>query len=133
MADQNDRPLGIGETTRLDMNLGHQRTGGVDQVEPSQPGLVEHAGRRAVRRQHGDRTLGHLVDVVDEDRALGLEIAHHVQVVDDLLAHVDRRAVLRERRRPLPRPARRPRSTRGRGEGTRPPVPVMPSWSHRLM
>ena len=97
VADQDDRPLGVGETPRLDVDLGHQRTGGVDQVEPSQLGLVEDARRRAVRRQHGDRALGHLVDVVDEDRALGLEIAHHVQVVDDLLAHVDRRAVLRER------------------------------------
>ena len=39
----------------------------------------------------------HLLLVLDEDRATGLELAHDVQVVDDLLAHVDGRAVQLER------------------------------------
>ena len=55
-----------------------------------------HRGRHAVRREHQQRTLGHLVGVVDEDRAALLERLDDVPVVDDLLAHVDGGAVLLE-------------------------------------
>ena len=41
--------------------------------------------------------VGHLVDLVDEDRALLLERRDDVDVVHDLLAHVHRRAVVLER------------------------------------
>ena len=41
--------------------------------------------------------VGHLVELLDEDRAARLEVGHDVLVVDDLLAHVDRRAVQVER------------------------------------
>ena len=48
--------------------------------------------------EDGDRALGDLVaQLVDEDRAAGGELLHDVLVVDDLLAHVDRRAVQLER------------------------------------
>ena len=47
--------------------------------------------------EHDVRALGHLVDLVDEDRALLLELGDDVDVVHDLLAHVDRRAVVLER------------------------------------
>ena len=50
-----------------------------------------------MRGQDRDGSLGYLVDLLDEDRTLRFEIAHDVEVVDDLLTHVDRRAVLRER------------------------------------
>jgi hypothetical protein len=50
-----------------------------------------------VRRQDDHRTLGHLGFLFDEDRTLGLEIADHVRVVDDLLADVDGTAVRLER------------------------------------
>ena len=58
--------------------------------------LRAHRGRHAVRGEHQQRTLGHLVGVVDEDRAALLERLDDVPVVDDLLAHVDGRAVLLE-------------------------------------
>ena len=40
-----------------------------------------------------DRALGHLVGLLDEDRAAALEGRDDVLVVDDLLADVDRRTV----------------------------------------
>jgi len=46
-----------------------------------------------VRGEDDRLTLRHLGLLVDEDRAARLEIADDVQVVDDLLAHVDRRPV----------------------------------------
>src|SRR4029453_16322364 len=51
----------------------------------------------AVRAEHEVRALGHLVDLLDEDRALLLELGDDVDVVHDLLAHVDRCAVVLER------------------------------------
>ena len=56
---------------------------------------VDRRGR-AVGRQDDDRSLGHLVELVDEDGALVLQAAHHVEVVDDLLADVDGALVLLE-------------------------------------
>ena len=56
--------------------------------------LRVHRGRDAVGGEHQQRALGHLVGLVDEDRAALLERLDDVPVVDDLLAHVDRRAVL---------------------------------------
>jgi hypothetical protein len=38
-----------------------------------------------------------LVELVDEDGALPLQAVYHVAVVDDLVAHVDRGAVFRQR------------------------------------
>ncbi len=60
-------------------------------------GLLVHLGRDAVGREHDDGALGHLVGLLDEDRAALLERLHDVQVVHDLLADVDRRAVVLER------------------------------------
>ena len=56
-----------------------------------------HGRRDAVGREDDGLPDRHLLLVLDEDRAAGLELAHDVQVVDDLLAHVDRRAVQLER------------------------------------
>ena len=60
-------------------------------------GLGVHGRRDAVRREHHGRALGHLVELLDEDRPAVLERVHHVLVVHDLLADVDRRAVEVER------------------------------------
>ncbi len=53
--------------------------------------------RDAVGAEHGHGAARDRVDVIDEDRALALEIAHDVPVVHDLVEHVHRRAVDRER------------------------------------
>jgi hypothetical protein len=56
-----------------------------------------HDGRRdAVGAEDDVRALGDLLDLVDEDRALSLESRDDVNVVDDLLADVDGRAVVLE-------------------------------------
>ena len=38
----------------------------------------------------GDRPFGHLVQLLDEDRALALKVVNHVPIMDDFVAHVDR-------------------------------------------
>ena len=50
-----------------------------------------------MRAEHQRRTGRHFGQVLDEDRALGLQVVDDIGVVHDLVAHVDRRAELRQR------------------------------------
>ena len=52
-----------------------------------------HDRRDTVGGEHDGRALGHLVGLLDEDRAAVLQRLDDVLVVHDLLAHVDRGAV----------------------------------------
>ena len=82
----------------LAVDLGHQRAGGVE--------LEEVARLRRRRHRFGDAVggedhrlvgRGNLVELLDEDRALGLEALDDIAVVHDLVADIDRRAVLSQR------------------------------------
>ena len=95
--DQQDAVALAGETPRLVVHLGDQRAGRVDGLEAALGGLGVHHRRDAVGREHDGGTLGHLVELLDEDGAAGGQVVDDVLVVDDLLAHVDRRAVEVER------------------------------------
>ena len=79
------------------MHLGHQRAGRVDRLESALLGLRVDRGRDAVGGEDDGGALGHLVELLDEDRTARLEVGDDVLVVDDLLADVDRRAVQVER------------------------------------
>ena len=61
-------------------------------------GRLGHRFRHAMGREH-DRRVGvrDFVQFLDEDRALGLEALHHVAVMDDVMAHIDGRAIFGER------------------------------------
>ena len=95
--DQQDVVVVRGEALGLVVDLGHQRAGRVDRLQAALGGLVVHHRGDAVGGEHDRLALGHLVELLDEDRAAGLEVRDHVLVVHDLLAHVDRRAVEVER------------------------------------
>ena len=97
VADQHDRAAVLGEPAGLDVHLRDERTGGVDHLEVAGRRIGVDLRCHPVRGQHHDGALGHLGLFIDEDRALGFEVAHDVQVVDDLLADVDRSAVLGQR------------------------------------
>src|SRR6266705_1906019 len=81
------------ELAGLLVDLGHQRAGGVDDLEITRPGLLVDLRGDAVGREDHGRARRDLVQLVHEDGALGLEPAHDVQVVHDLLAHVDGGAI----------------------------------------
>ena len=75
----------------------------------------------ATRRARENTTVragGHLVELLDEHRALGAQVVDHELVVHDLVAHVDRRAELRERRSTIAMarstPAQKPRGLASR-------------------
>ena len=60
-------------------------------------GLVLDRARDAVRAEHRHRARRHLGQFLDEHRALRPQRVDDVAVVDDLVAHIDRRAVAIER------------------------------------
>jgi len=97
VADQQHR-VAVGRVAPcLHVHLRDEGTGCVDRVQPPRGRVRVHGRRDTVRREDDRLALRHLGLLVDEDRAAGLEVADDVQVVDDLLAHVDRRSVEVER------------------------------------
>ena len=78
----------------LAVHLGDQRAGGVGEQQPAAPRLGRHRLGHAVRREHHQPVLGHLVQLLDEHRTQPAQLVDHVAVVDDLVADIDRRAVL---------------------------------------
>jgi hypothetical protein len=81
----------------LHVHLGHQRAGGVEHMEAAAVRLALDGLAHAVGREHQGRPRRHLGEFLDEDRALGLEVVHHVGVVHDLVPHIDGGAELGQR------------------------------------
>ena len=97
VADEDDGVALGGVALGLHVHLGHERAGRVDRPEAAGLGVRVHGRCDAVGREHHRLPLRHLGLLVDEDRAALLEVADDVDVVDDLLADVDRRPVEVER------------------------------------
>ena len=98
VADEDDRVALGGELLRLHVDLGDERAGGVEREEVALLGVGVDGRGDAVGGEDGGRALGdRVVELLDEDRAALAQLGHDVLVVDDLLAHVDRRAVELER------------------------------------
>ena len=98
VADQHDRVALGGELDRLAVDLGDQRARRVDRPQRAPLGVGVDGRRDAVGGEDGDRALGdRVVELLDEDRPALAQLRDDVLVVDDLLAHVDRRAVQLER------------------------------------
>ena len=96
VADEEDRVPALREAASLLVHLGDQRTCRVDRAEAAGGCVQVDLGRHAMRGEHADRALGHVLLGLDEDGATLLEAPHDVDVVHDLLAHVDGRTVLLE-------------------------------------
>ena len=92
VADQDQRIAFAGELHRLDVDLGHQRAGRVNHPQLAQLAGLPHLGRDAVGAVNHPLAGRNFVHAVDKNGALGGQLVHHVAVMDDLLAHVDRRA-----------------------------------------
>ncbi len=97
LADKQDVVVLAGEPLRLVVHLRDQRAGRVDGAQPAPARLGVHARGDAVRGEHHDRSLGHLVGLFDEDRAASPQRLHRVPVVHDLLADVNGCTVQLER------------------------------------
>jgi hypothetical protein len=94
MADQYHLAAVLVVPLGLPVHLADQGAGGVHVEQLPPLGLGRHLLGHAVGREDHRNPVGHLREVLDEDRALGLQSLHHIAVMHDLVAHVDRRAVL---------------------------------------
>src|SRR3546814_6450669 len=77
MADEDDVPARRDEPLGLAMDLGDERAGGVEIIEPARLGVGGHRFGHAVRRKPHRRAVGHLVQFLDEHRALGFQAVDH--------------------------------------------------------
>ena len=96
MSDHDDFAALLAHLGHLDVHLGYQRTGGIEHIESPGRGFRADALRNAMRREHDGRPLGNLGQFLDEHRALLLQVVDDKFVVDDFVAHIDRRAMLRQ-------------------------------------
>ena len=97
MSDQKNGPAVLVVPLDPPMDLADQGAGGIRIGQMAAFRLSRHPLRHAVRREHHERLIRHLVELLDEHRALGPQLVHHMTIVHDLVAHVDRRPVLGER------------------------------------
>ena len=97
MADQHHAAAGAAQPCHLHVHLGDQRTGGVEDLEMPLLGFLAHRLRHAVGAEDHGGAIGHLVQFLDEHRAVVAQLVHHVAVVHHLVAHVDRRTVRLQR------------------------------------
>ncbi len=98
VADQEHLAPGLVEPLGLAMDLGDQRTGGVEIEQAAAPRRLRHRFRHPVGGEdHGRIGVRDFVQFFDEDGALGSERFHHVAVMDDLVTHIDWRAISGER------------------------------------
>ena len=97
VSDQHDRVTLGRVPPRLHVHLRDEWARRVDRLEPPCGGVRVNRRCDAVGGEHDGRALRNLGLLVDEDGAACLEVADDVEVVDDLLADVDRRPVEVER------------------------------------
>ena len=91
MTNQDDAVAAPGVLYRFNVDLGHQRAGGVDHPQITQLAGLANAGGHAMSAINKTLAVWNFIYFVNKDRALGFQFFHHVAVVDDLFAHIDRR------------------------------------------
>ncbi len=96
VADQQGVEAVAGVALGLGMDLGDQRTCGVDIDHRSPRGLQRHRLGHAMGGKHHRPVVRAVGQLLDEDSAHGLQALHHMGVVDDLVPDIDRRPPLRE-------------------------------------
>ena len=94
VANQDDLAALGGITAALVVHLGDQRAGRVDHRQTAFGRQLLHTFGNAMGGEDGHGTGRDLIQLVDEHRTTGTQVLDHVSIVDDLVADVDRRAIL---------------------------------------
>src|SRR6184192_1108738 len=93
MTDENDGALFAGKLQRLEVHLGDERTSGVNYFQLAGLGFVADRRRNAVGAKNEHRTMGNFLDGFDKNRTAPAQLLHNIRVMDNLVVHVDRRAI----------------------------------------
>ncbi len=92
VSDQDDRAALRGVLDRLQVDFGHQGTGGVDGSQLPLGRLPPDLGGHAVRGKQQRGAKGHFGHIVDEHSPPTAKSLDHVLVVDNFVIDIDRRA-----------------------------------------
>ena len=92
VADQHHIAAGAAMPHDFHVHFRHQRTGGVEYLEPALRRFAAHGLRDAVRAEDDGGAGRHFVEFLDENRAALAQVLDDETVVHDFVAHVDRRA-----------------------------------------
>src|SRR5690606_15739121 len=93
MADHHHLATLLAHPGHFHVDLGHQRAGRVEDPQPAGVRLVAHRPADAVGGEDHGGAVRYLLELVDEHGTLRAQVGHHVIVVHDLVADVDRGAV----------------------------------------
>ncbi len=97
VTDEHHSPALRNVPAPLDMHLGDQRAGGVDRGKRTPLRLVDDPPGNAVSAEDRHCALGDFVQFVDEARPFGGQLLDNMPIMNNLVAHVDRRAMLDQR------------------------------------
>ena len=97
MSDEDDAVALRGEATCFGVHFLDEWTGCVDRPQGSRVGPGVDARGDAVCSEYKNGSFGHVLFGVDKDGSTFLELTDDVGVVDDVMAHVDRRPVHAQR------------------------------------
>ena len=97
MADQDDLAALGDIALAFDMDLGDQGTSGVEHGQVAVGGVGLHRLGHAMGTEYGPGTGGDFGQILDEDGPHTLQALDHIAVMNDLMADIDRRAILGER------------------------------------
>ena len=97
MADQDDVVIPLGIALAFLVYLADQGTGGVYDLQAALVGVMLDLLGDAMGAENRDRAFRDLVHLFDETRTARLQAFDDPFVVDDLVAHVDRRPVQGQR------------------------------------
>src|SRR3546814_441386 len=91
VADQDALTTVTAVARHFDMDLGHQRAGGVEHLQAPTGGFGTHRLGNPVGTENHDDVVRHLIQFLDEDRPAATQVFDDKFVVDHFVAHVDGR------------------------------------------
>ena len=98
MADEEDLEALAMMQFGLAMDLGNQWAGSIDREDFARFSICQNRLGHAMRgKDHRPCRIGHLIELLDENRTLGLQPLDDIFVMHDLVADIDRRAMDPER------------------------------------
>ena len=93
MTNQNNGALFAGKLQGFEVHLGHQRTGGVNDLQLAGLGFVADRRWNAVGAENQHRAMGNFLNGFHKNRAAPAQLLYDIRVMDNLMVHVDRRAI----------------------------------------
>jgi hypothetical protein len=96
MPDQDDRPAGLGISTPLHVHFRDERTGCVEHRKTPRRGVFFDRPGNAMSAEDGRCAWGYLIKFFNEYGTKAPQPFDDMSIMDDLMANVDRRAVLIE-------------------------------------